>query len=359
MVVTSFPISADDNPRVWRVADGCWHDCGPLSDFMPDADDGRVMAIVAPAAARCVWVSLPDLEPRQAESVARLQLAEQSLGPVHVVAKHLGEDSVVAAVIAPFVVQTGLDRLAAYGLNPDVVVPAALVFEPESGQLTSAVFDEIAVLRGPNFASPDEPVFRKLFVGEAVVQKLELQDMRSSLEVSCDAPLINFREGVFAKRERVAWADARQRKWICRLVAALIAVTLLLAIVTFAKYWIATDTENDRALTAAQKISPSITDITQAEAQLGQALQQRGLTQSRLLPLSAGLWRAVQASPNVSVRELRYGADGILTVILAAPNAEGVNKALIAVQRDGYKITATPRQDTSGATLVDMTMRMP
>ncbi|HEV7233851.1 MAG TPA: hypothetical protein VGN36_06360, partial [Sphingorhabdus sp.] len=62
---------------------------------------------------------------------------------------------------------------------------------------------------------------------------------------------------------------------------------------------------------------------------------------------------------NVSVRELRFGADGILTVVLAAPDANSVNRALIAIQQDGYRVTATPRQDTSGATLVDMTMRMP
>ena len=61
----------------------------------------------------------------------------------------------------------------------------------------------------------------------------------------------------------------------------------------------------------------------------------------------------------MSVRELRYGADGILNVVLAAPDANAVNRALIAIQQDGYRITATPRQDASGATLVDMTMRMP
>lgn len=359
LVITSFPTSAVDDPKVWRVTDDEWQDCGPISEFMPDVNDSQVMAIVAPADTRCVWSLLPDLEPRQAEGVARLQLAEQSLGPVHVVAKHLGETSVVAASVAPSVMQTGLARLAAQGLNPDIVIPAALVFEPKKGRVTSAVFDEIAVLRGLNFASPDELVFRKLFVGEAPVEDLDPQEIRSLLKANSAAPLVNFREGVFAKYERAAWANAEQRKWIVRLVVALIAVTLLLATVTFAKYWTATDAENDRALTAAQKISPSITEIAQAETQLGQALQQRGLAQSRLIPLSAGLWRAVQASPNVSVREMRYGADGILTVVLAAPNAESVNRALIAIQRDGYNITATPRRDTSGATLVDMTMRMP
>ena len=84
-----------------------------------------------------------------------------------------------------------------------------------------------------------------------------------------------------------------------------------------------------------------------------------GIAKGRFAPLSAGLWRSVKASPNVTVRELRYGADGIMTVVLAAPDTPSIQTALTAIQQDGYKITATPRIDSSGATLVDLTMRMP
>jgi hypothetical protein len=134
---------------------------------------------------------------------------------------------------------------------------------------------------------------------------------------------------------------------------------MMLTIATLAKYWTATASENDAALAAAQKIDPAIQDIDQAESMLAASLNRQGKTQSSFAPLSAALWRSVKASPNVSVRELRYTPDGILTVILAAPTADNINKALVTIQQDGFRITATARQDTSGATLVDMTVRMP
>lgn len=358
-VITRFPVAATDDPMVYRVTDGQWQDGVALSDFIPDTADQLAMAIVSPADARCIWSALPDLEPRQAEGVAKLRVGEQSLGLVHSAAQHVVDDVVVSATIAPAVMQEGLARLALRGLNPDIVIPFGLAVEVAPEHIIKAEFDGLTVLRGERFAIPDEAVFRDLLVGDSNVEVIAADQTRNMLLAVSDHQLLNLREGLFAKRERKVLATAEQRKWIISLVGALLAATLLLGMVTLAKYWSATNAENDRALIAAQKIDPSIQDIQQAEAQLGRALEQRGLTQGRFAPLSAGLWRAVQASPNVSARELRFGNDGLLTVVLAAPNADSINKALLAIQQDGYRITATPRQDSSGATLVDLTMRMP
>lgn len=358
-LVTRLPASQTDNPSIWRIADGEWQACGALSAFTPEADDDHVMALVSPADSRCLWLSLPDLEPRQAEGVAKLKAGEQSLGLIHAVSRHIGDDTVVTATISAAHLQGGLERLAQHGLNPDVVVPFGLAIDARPDHAVKAEFDGVAILRKERLVAPDEAVFRDMLVGNGVVEEFDLPTVQSMLVAASGRPLLNLRDGQFAKRKQVAWATAEQRKWIVRLTGALVIATLLLGILSWAKQTGATDTENDRALAAAQKIDPSITDIAQAEAQLDRALQQKGISKGRFGPLSAGLWRAVQTSPNVSVRELRYGADGILAVVLAAPNADSVNKALIAIQQDGYRITATPRQDNSGATLVDLTMRMP
>ena len=357
-VITRFPVAATDDPMVYRVTDGQWHDGVALSDFIPDIADAKVMAMVSPTETRCVWTTLQDLEPRQAEGVAKLRATEQSLGLVHTAARYIVDDVVVTATIAPAVMQDGLNHLALRGLNPDIVIPFGLAIDAAE-QTAKAEFDGDTVLRGNRFVIPDEAVFRDLLVGDTNVDEIDTGKLRDMLLAACDHPLVNLREGLFAKRERKVWATAEQRKWIICLTAALFAATLLLGVVTLAKYWSATTAENDRALAAAQKIDPSIQDITQAEAQLDRALQQKGLAQGRFAPLSAGLWRAVQSAPNVSARELRFGNDGILTVVLAAPDAGSINKALLAIQQDGFRITATPRQDSSGATLVDLTMRMP
>lgn len=358
-VITRFPASDADDPKIWRVTDGVWHDAGPLSEYLPLSDENLVMALVAPADARTIFSSLPDLEPRQAEGVARLRSIEQSIGPVHAVARHVIDDIMVSATISPIVMEYGLVRLAARGLNPDIVIPAGFAVNPHSEFVVRAEFDGMTCLRGQHFAIPDEPALRHLLVGDNPVDDIETSILQAMLMTASALPLLNLRAGLFAKRESIVWATPLQRLWIKRLLGGLVAATIMLGLVIWTKHIVATDAENDRALAAAQKIDPAITEITAAETQLDRSLLQKGIARGRFAPLSAGLWRSVKAAPNVTVREFRYGADGILTVVLAAPDAASIDTALIAIQQDGYKVTATPRQDSTGATLVDLTMRMP
>ena len=359
LVITRFPTSELDDPIVFRVIEGVWQDAGALSHFEPAVDDRTVMAVVAPEDVRCHWFTLPDVQGRQAESIAKLRATEQSLGLVHCSAGADYDDMVATATIAPEVMQRGLDRLAVQGLNPDIVLPFALSLAIQSDGVFLAEMDGLSVVRGAQFAIPDDAVLRDLFIGDAPIQTIDADTLRSMLLSASAAPLVNLREGVFAKRERAAWITPEQKFWVRRLLTALVVVTMLLALATLTKYWIATASENNTALAAAQKIDPAIQDIDQAESMLTAALNRQGKTQGSFASLSAALWRSVKASPNVSVRELRYTPDGILTVVLAAPTADNINKALVTIQQDGFRITATPRQDTTGATLVDMTVRMP
>jgi general secretion pathway protein L len=358
-IVTRFPVSDGDDPTVFRVADGIWHDAGHLSQFVRAATDETAMALVAPEQVRCNWSTFPDLEARQAVSVARLRANEQSLGLVHSSAGHDIDGTIATATISPDIMQRGLNRLAARDINPDLVLPFALVLGSHQETVTHATLDGIAVLKGNGFAIPDEPVLRNIFVGAAQPSNVTADELRSLLLAASEAPILNLREGIFAKREAVNWTTAAQRKWIKRLLVALTVATIFVAVITLAKYWNAIRTENAIALAAAQKIDPAITDIDQAETALASALNKRGIVQGDFVPLSAALWRSVKASPNVTVRELRFTPDGILTVVLAAPTTDNINKALLAIQQDGFRITATARQDASGSNLVDVTVRMP
>jgi general secretion pathway protein L len=359
LVITRFPTSERDDPSVFRVAEGVWQEAGALSNFVPTVDDITVMALVAPEDVRCHWLTLPDMQGRQAESVAKLRATEQSLGLVHCSAGSDYDDVVATATIASEVMQFGLDVLKARGLNPDIVLPFALSLSVHSDGISKAEMDGLSVLRGEQFAIPDDAVLRDMFIGDAPIETIDADSIRSMLLSASAAPLLNLREGKFAKRERANWMTAEQKIWVQRLLIALLIVTTILALATLAKYWAATASENGAALAAAQKIDPAIQDIDQAESMLAASLNRQGKTQGDFAQLSAALWRSVKASPNVSIRELRYTPDGILTVVLAAPTSDKLNKALVAIQQDGFRITATPRQDTTGATLVDMTVRMP
>lgn len=351
-----FPSNEIDDPLIWRADDSGWQEVSLLSEY-PGNHDLPVVAIIRQEDVRCVWTDLPDLEPRQAASVARLQLAEQSLGPVHSASGHGGE-VVVSAAIAPERMEYGLGRLLAKGISPDIVIPLGLAVPPDPEAVLHVTFADAAALRGVDFAIPDEPIFQTMLVGNAPLREVAIQELQAALYAASQSPLLNLRSGAFAKRTRTVFATAHQKMWLRRLLVGLVSVTVLLSVVTWAKYRSATGAENERALAAAQRVDPSIKDITQAETLLARAVQQKGVGTGDLGPLSAGLWKAVKASPNVTLRELRYGNDGILLAVMAAPNADAINRALIAIQQDGFRVTATPRQDNSGATLVDFSMRM-
>ena len=359
LLITRFPVVPSDDPAVYRVTEGVWQDAGLLSEFVMSVGDAMVMAVVAPQDVRCSWFAFPELETRQALGVSKLRATEQSLGLVHSSAGLDLADAIATASIAPEVMQRGLDRLAARSLNPDIVIPFALVLRSDTDRHFRAELDGITVLRGPQVAIPDEAVLRDIFFGPAPIDALDKETIRSMLLAASAAPVLNLREGMFAKRTPAIWTNAIQRMWIRRILTALLAATIMLTILTLAKYWSATNYENERALAAAKKIDPSIQDVDQAESALANALNQRGLVQGNFAPLSAALWRSVKASPNVSVRELRFTPDGILSVVLAAPTADNINRTLLAIQQDGFRVTATPRQDASGSTVVDVTVRMP
>lgn len=359
LLVIRFPTTELDDPVVYRVTEGVWQDSGALSNFVASVEDSTVMAVVPPEDVRCNWFALPELEARQALSVAKLRAAEQSLGHVHCCAGLDHDGSVATAAIAPDLLQRGLDRLAARGLNADIVIPFGLVLDTASDGFFKAEMDGIAVVRGPGIAIPDDAVLRDLIVGEAKTDSIHGDAVRSMLLTASAAPLLNLREGMFAKKERTVWTTGEQRIWIRRFLTSLLIATIMLTFVTLAKYWTATASENKAALAAAQQIDPAITDIDQAESALTASLNRQGKMQSNFAPLSAVLWRSVKISPNVSVREMRFTPDGILAVVIAAPTADNVNKTLLAIQQDGFRITATPRQDASGSTLVDVTVRVP
>ncbi len=221
LVVTFLPSLDHRDPLVWRLADSAWSQACPLSEFAPDEGDDRIVALVQAEAARCIWFSLPDLEPRQAEGVAKVRAFEQSLGAVHAVARHIDAGDVVTATIDSNVLETGLGILQARGLNPDLVIPFGLIVPSDPQHVVRAELGDSTVLRGTRFAVPDEPVFRDMLVGDTPIADMDQAALYQALAHASVNPVLNLREGLFAKREPRMIATPAQRAWILRLLGFL------------------------------------------------------------------------------------------------------------------------------------------
>ena len=64
----------------------------------------------------------------------------------------------------------------------------------------------------------------------------------------------------------------------------------------------------------------------------------------------------LQPEPNVSLATLGYSG-GTLSFTLSGQGPDAINRVLLALQRDGYRVTAVPRTESDGRTFADVTLR--
>jgi general secretion pathway protein L len=86
-------------------------------------------------------------------------------------------------------------------------------------------------------------------------------------------------------------------------------------------------------------------------------IQRRPSMGSGLSAPLAALYQGMQVETGISSTQLGYRGDGTLSVSLAAPTVDEINRLLIALQRDGYRVTAVPRQAPDGRAMVETTIR--
>lgn len=327
-----------------------------ISDGLPE---GPIMALMPVAKTVLRWSEIGELTPKQAEAAERLRAASSVIGGSEFA--HIASSSDEARVLVAHVAATEmvglLDRLARDGVDPDIVLPAALALpEPVEGFVAAVVGGEL-VLRGTDIALPDEPTLRAALIGDAPVETIDAATVEALLLAQLDNPALNLRQGRFAKKRKDAWGSARQWRLAAYLLAAALVASLLIGLISWFKYDRAIADADAKALAAAQKALPSIASVEAAEPALNAELARRGVAIQRFTATAAALYASVQSVPGVTIRDIRQGRDGLLVATIAAAQIDPVNKALIDLQARGYKITATPRQDASGLAMAEISVR--
>ncbi len=363
-ILVILPLDDHADPHTWHVVSGRIVDEGPLSGLLVDiaVDEPGAIAAVALVPAEVATyrrIEPQGLPPQQEIAVARLTAQDEAIGQVFVAAAHAGDGKLVVSTIDRDVLQSGLVRLERRGLAIAAVAPMAGLVTPDADALFRLELGGHALLRTADIALPDEPGLAGLIFGERQFSEPTSTEIVQALAAFAQAPTPDFLEGMPTRKVRKPILSAANQRWAKRL---LIAAALLL-MTTGALYWAklqwAIFRENNAALTAAQRIDPTITDIAQAEAGVDTALARQGIDRATAAMLAAILWQSTKTSDNLIINDLSIGQDNILKATLSAPDADNINKALLSIQRAGYRITATPRRDQSGLTLVDLTVQAP
>jgi general secretion pathway protein L len=322
------------------------------------ADSGLPLVAFAPVAA--VRLSFPAASgetEKQKLGVARAEALGGSMAEpatLHAVAGLVDGRTAVALVGNGAMIEW-LDWLKSFGADPVAILPAGLLL-PVAEQWQAATLRSERMIGRGDLVLPDEPVLREALVGAEEVLELPPEVVAERLQWLASTQPLNLRSGRFARRRLFVldWARVRELAALALLIPLLGIAIALATIIRLNQSSDRLEAETARLASAAlgQQVS-----ATAASSALDLRISEvPGAGGSPFVPLAA-VYSQVQRVPGASVATLNWRPDGTLAISLAATRTEDVNRILLALQRTGYKVTATSRAGLSGQTIADITVR--
>lgn len=357
------PVGGDSTAHWWRVI-GDRVEAGSGSEWLALAADAearpRVIGLAPAALVRLAFSTRPEgaASPRQAATIARMGALEQSLGEpetLHSATATLDCDppTLVTAVAANSKMQEWLDWAEGLGVGIDHIVPAAMVL-PLGDQWTAAHIGSERILGHRGMVLPEEAGLKDALLGEGE-QPVELEPdaLELALVRIAAVPEPDLRTGRFARRRRIVIERMRARE-LALLTLAIILVSTLIAVVEVIKLDASKSALDVETLAIARKAAgPSVT-LDNAEAAL--AARAGPVGGGSLSSGVAAVLARLQPEPNVSLSMLGYSG-GTLSFTVSGQEPNAINRVLLALQRDGYRVSAVPRSQSDGRTLAEVTLR--
>ncbi|HZG08367.1 MAG TPA: type II secretion system protein GspL [Allosphingosinicella sp.] len=321
---------------------------------------GAAAAVVPGEQVTLHWLELPGgLAPAQAQAAARLMAVEasaQSIAEMHVAVGE-GEGGALrpVALVPTARMEAWLETLRAAGVEPDLMLPdTALLPVPEEG-LVRFEREALSLYRGREAAFAAEPELAALVVGDAPVAQLEAGGFEPGLAAALARPLVNLRQGPFARRREWRLQGARLRR-LAILACALLAATLALQVVQIAVYTLAADRaeeETRRIAAAALSRSPGAAgaaDLTRRLAEIrGGGIGFAGV--------AGAVFAAVRAAPNVELSSMTFAEDGSLRVSALADGAPSLTDFTQRVEAAGFRVEAMPPRTAGARQSQDLVVR--
>jgi len=263
----------------------------------------------------------------------------------------------VAAVSSTHIVEQ-LVELAAHGLDPDHIIPAALLLPLPAEEWWRADLGSETVVRGAASGFVDDPAISPLLTDGAEIETLDRPTIEAAIVAAVASPEVDLRQGAFAKRRQ--WNVDQDRVRRLAIIVLSIGLTILAAqIVQIVRIGAAaTRITADTAARAAAILPPGtvVTDpAMQAEARLG-AVRGAG---GGFLPLATAVAAAVNATPNVDIGTMTFEGDGSLRATVKAGSAADLEAVQTRLVSAGLTVYPAPVVANLGRPYRDITVRQP
>lgn len=324
-------------------------------------EDDRVMLVAPTAPIALHWIGYPDMPVGQGRAAARLAALESSIGGGTGLLAVADDNDDPArphavAVVSKVDLQHWLVWARHHGLDPDIVIPSALLVERPVQGFHRALVGATLMLRGPDLAiAADDPLAATL-VGDDAVADLPSEAVDRAMLANLAMPALNLRQGAFARRRRPA-LDRKRLKRIGLWAGLILLASLLLSLIAIVKYHGEAGRLDKDSIATAQKVLPNASDPIAALAELDMRLAARGAGGKGFTDVASGLFAAMQGAPDVTITSLRRDPDGMVRATLVSARAEDINTVLLAIQANGFTITATSSRDQGGRVLADITVQ--
>lgn len=362
-LVVILPGDADDTPHWWKVVDG--HIVSRSRGAAAAGADlqingsgmSRVMLVVPQSAVAMRRVVLPaDMPSAQARVVAPRMACEASIGPSEYLHAAAFSDPQTVAVISRQDMEHFLGWSLQQGFDPDIVIPAgAILPEPDEGYVSASLCN-MKLLRGRSLCVDAGEDWTEAVAGQALIHSFDADAVDLAVAAALQNPPVNLRTGLFAPR-RSNGADADFVRRIAIWAALIVMVTLLISLALIGRYYWSASQLDAKAVAIAQPLLPEVTDARQVDRKLDALIAQRGGGGYHFTGPVAGLMTAMQSAPGVSMTALSLGDDGLVHATLASARAQDINTALLALQSEGFTITATSSADPGGRVLAEITVK--
>ncbi len=305
-------------------------------DDLVELSAGTRTALAVPGAEVTIhWLDLADgLTQAQAAAAARLMVADASaegLGDMHI-AVGMTERGLTPVALTP-----NSSMAAWVAGDPDMIVPAPLLLLPPAEGLVRRDAGAVPDYRGLAAAFSVEPEIAGLLIGEASVRALDEADYEAGLAAVLSPPVINLRQGAWARRRQ--WkVDASSVRRVGWLVLTLVVLSLVVLLAQIMRYSSAASRLEDQAA-ALNVRSPAATGGP------------------RFTPLAAGLFAAIQAVPNVELSRLDYRPDGTLAATVTGDSPATLQALRRQIENFGLQVQEGAPQPPAGRPAAELLLR--
>jgi general secretion pathway protein L len=357
-------LGAEDGFAGWlRLEGGAVAARGRELDGLPDPAGAATLVAVVPGEQVALhWLDLPSgLAPAQAAAAARLMVGEASAQPMAEMHVAVGRETAASpqrcvALVPAAAMDAWLARLAAHGVDPHLVIPETLLLPEPAEGLVRHDRGPVSLYRGVAEAFAAEPDVGDMVAGARPVTRLGDEAFEAGLAAAIDAPLLDLRQGPFARRRRLHVERARLRR-LALLAAGLAAITLAVQIAAITRYTFAADSleaEAKRVAAAALPRSPGVTD---ASGDLGRRLAELRGGGVGYGAIAGALFAAVRATPNVEISRLGFTPDGHLRAVVHGDGPAALAALAERVEAGGFAVERGPPRSGGGRQVQDFMVR--